>query len=160
MTERGRPARRASSAWLSPLCRWISRSSEDVGAVTKEMLANALTAQMSRMLTESRSIGGSGNPVSFAAVPSRSPVVLFAQAVGARGGQRVEHAMDRGMRLGDAATFKRSALVVIFWVAGLAIFLGLGVTAASARVRTPIIHVLSNRADLVSGGDTLVSVDL
>ena len=65
MTERGRPARRASSAWLSPLCRWISRSSEDVGAVTKEMLANALTAQMSRMLTESRSIGGSGNPVTF-----------------------------------------------------------------------------------------------
>src|SRR3954469_20837021 len=33
MTERGRPARRASSAWLSPLRRWISRSSLAVGVV-------------------------------------------------------------------------------------------------------------------------------
>jgi hypothetical protein len=48
MTERGRPARRASSAWLNPLRRWISRSSVAVGAVTYRMLANTLTAHRSR----------------------------------------------------------------------------------------------------------------
>src|SRR5439155_25585341 len=66
----------------------------------------------------------------------------------------------RAQRVGDATTSKRSVLALIFLVAGLVVFLGLGATAASARVRTPIIHVLSNRAELISGGDVLVSVDL
>jgi uncharacterized tannase-like protein DUF6351 len=54
---------------------------------------------------------------------------------------------------------RRSAIAVMLMVAGLVVFLGSGATA-SARVRAPIIHVLSNRADLVSAGDALVSVDL
>ena len=44
--------------------------------------------------------------------------------------------------------------------AGLLLFLALSSSAADARVRGSIIHVLSNRADLISGGDALVSVDL
>jgi uncharacterized tannase-like protein DUF6351 len=43
---------------------------------------------------------------------------------------------------------------------GVLVVLALGPAAATARVRTPVIHVLSNRADLVSSGDALVSVDL
>jgi hypothetical protein len=50
-------------------------------------------------------------------------------------------------------------VVLALLIASLAV-LGLGANAASARVRTPIIHVLSNRADLISAGDALVSVDL
>jgi hypothetical protein len=75
----------------------------------------------------------------------------------------VERAVNRGTDLGGsrfATTFKRSALTLTLLVAGLVVFLGSGATVASARVRTPIIHVLSNRADLISAGDALVSVDL
>ena len=43
---------------------------------------------------------------------------------------------------------------------GVLVLLALGPAAATARVRTPIIHVLSNRADLISSGDALVSIDL
>src|SRR3954463_8350705 len=71
--------------------------------------------------------------------------------------------MDRNMRvprLPDGATFKRSVLALTFWVAGLMILLGWGASAPSAQVPTPIIHVLSNRADLISGGDALVAIDL
>src|SRR3954470_22534989 len=71
--------------------------------------------------------------------------------------------MDRNMRvprLPDGATFKRSVLALTFLVAGLMILLGLGASVASAQVPTPIIHVLSNRADLISAGDALVAIDL
>jgi hypothetical protein len=71
--------------------------------------------------------------------------------------------MDRDLHVwgsGDGATFKRSALALTFLVTGLVIFLGLGASVVSAQVPTPIIHVLSNRADLISGGDALVAIDL
>ena len=55
-------------------------------------------------------------------------------------------------------TFKRSALGLIFSVAGV-MFLG-SASVGSASVQTPIIHVLSNRADLISGRDALVSIDV
>ena len=74
-----------------------------------------------------------------------------------------EQAVDRDMRaprLGYGTTFKRSALALIFLVAGLLVFLGSGASVASARVQTPLIHVLSNRADLMSAGDALVSIEL
>jgi hypothetical protein len=61
---------------------------------------------------------------------------------------------------GVATTIKRSVLALALLVAGVLVFLGAGANVASARVRTPIIHVLSNRADLVSGGNALVSIDL
>lgn len=54
---------------------------------------------------------------------------------------------------------RRSGVLTLF-IAGLALFLCLGAATAMARVRTPIIHVLSNRADLISSGDALVSIDL
>ena len=66
----------------------------------------------------------------------------------------------RAPRLGYGTTFKRSALALIFLVAGLLVFLGSGASVASARVQTPLIHVLSNRADLMSAGDALVSIEL
>src|SRR5947208_15297447 len=66
----------------------------------------------------------------------------------------------RAQRVGEPTTSKRSVLALIFLVAGLVVFLVSGASVASARVRTPIIHVLSNRADLISGGGVLVSVDL
>src|SRR3954471_15142393 len=71
--------------------------------------------------------------------------------------------MDRGMRvqrLGDMSPFKGSVLALTFFVTGLIAFLGLGVSVGSAQAPTPIIHVLSNRADLISGGDALVAIDL
>jgi hypothetical protein len=74
----------------------------------------------------------------------------------------MQQAVDRGMRVprsGYGTTFKGSALALIFLVSGLVVFLGFGATA-SARVQTPTIHVLSNRADLISGGDALVSIEL
>src|SRR4051812_10489367 len=76
--------------------------------------------------------------------------VLFARASGHFEGILGGQAMDRDMhvrRLGDGATFKRSVLALTFLVAGLMILLGLGASVASAQVPTPIIHVLSNRAD-------------
>jgi hypothetical protein len=59
----------------------------------------------------------------------------------------------------STTTFKRSALALIFLVAGLVTFLG-SASAASASVQTPIIQVLSNRADLISGRDALVSINV
>jgi hypothetical protein len=73
----------------------------------------------------------------------------------------VERAADRGMhgwRLAGGTTFKRSALGLIFSV-GLIAFLG-STGVVSAAVQTPTIHVLSNRADLISGRDALVSIDV
>jgi uncharacterized tannase-like protein DUF6351 len=61
---------------------------------------------------------------------------------------------------GVAPTIARSALTLAVLAAGLLVSLVSGATLASARVRTPIIHVLSNRADLISAGDALVSIDL
>ncbi|HEV3229305.1 MAG TPA: DUF6351 family protein [Solirubrobacteraceae bacterium] len=61
------------------------------------------------------------------------------------------------MRPSTAIT--RSALGLILLGAGMTAFLAPG-SVAAARIHTPIIHVLSNRADLISGGDALVSVDL
>jgi hypothetical protein len=48
---------------------------------------------------------------------------------------------------------------LLLLAAGLATFLASG-SVAAARTRTPIIHVLSNRADLISGGEALVAIDL
>jgi hypothetical protein len=45
-------------------------------------------------------------------------------------------------------------------IAGLLVCLGSGAAAAEGRTQAPIIHVLSNRADLISGGDALVAIDL
>ena len=71
----------------------------------------------------------------------------------------MERAVGPGMgacRLAAGTTFKR-ALGLIFSVAGLMVFLG-SASVASASVQTPTIHVLSNRADLISGRDALVSI--
>jgi Tannase-like family of unknown function (DUF6351) len=55
---------------------------------------------------------------------------------------------------------KRSALALLLLAASIVGLLVSWATQASAGVRTPIIHVLSNRADLISAGDVLVSIDL
>src|SRR5438093_11829868 len=74
-----------------------------------------------------------------------------------------EQAVDRDMRaprLGYGTTFKRSALALIFLVAGLLVFLGSGASVASARVQTRLLHVLSNRAGLMSVAAARAGIDV
>jgi hypothetical protein len=54
-------------------------------------------------------------------------------------------------------TVKRSAFAVILLTGGLTAFFA---STSAAATQTSIIHVLSNRADLISGGDALVAIDL
>src|SRR5436190_9945847 len=71
--------------------------------------------------------------------------------------------MDRGnrpWRLAAGTKFSRSAVGLISLAASLVVSLVLGVSVGSSSVQTPTIHVLSNRADLISGGDALVSIDV
>ena len=67
--------------------------------------------------------------------------------------------MERVVNRCSGRRASRSALVLALSIAGLLALLG-PATVASARVQTPIIHVLSNRADLISGGSALVAIDL
>src|SRR2546428_11289492 len=66
----------------------------------------------------------------------------------------------RARRLTRGTTFSRSAFGLTSLVASLVVFRASGVSVGSSSVQTPIVHVLSNRADLVSGGDALVSIDV
>ena len=70
--------------------------------------------------------------------------------------------MDRGIRprAADGSMLSRSVVGVITLAASLVVFLVSGVSVGTSSVQTPIIHVLSNRADLISGGDALVSIDV
>jgi len=54
----------------------------------------------------------------------------------------------------------RSVVGVIALAATFVVSLASGVSVGASSLQTPIIHVLSNRADLISGGDALVSIDV
>src|SRR5205085_5297741 len=48
----------------------------------------------------------------------------------------------------------------ILWTLSLCAMLALGLAPANAQTGAPTIQVLSNRADLISGGDALVQINL